>query len=132
MNFFNRKLASMVIVASLLAGAIDSAAGGAGAGRVITVDTHGNTKAFLAELAPMIELLAEISPTAIVEVFEATVAGEETGTIYVMIRYPDLLHLAEAAQLADRSKEWASSLRKQEITGRTLKSMQILEDRMPK
>ena len=131
MKTYLNGLCSLILAAGLMAAAIDSEANGPGAVEVVTVDTHGNTSAYLAALEPLVNLLREFSPEARLEVLEATFAGNDTGLVYIMIRYPDMTHLAKANVLTSNSDEWARAVRQLEATGRTLRGSEILRDRTP-
>lgn len=132
MKSYRKVLCSIIIMLALLASAIDSEADGPTAVQVFTVDTHGNTDAYIAALKPLIDILEELSPEAAFDVFEATFAGEQTGTIYVVIRYPDMVYLAESNERSNNSETWVTAFRKLAATGRTLRRSEILEDRTPR
>ena len=132
MKLYVNSMCSLILAAGFLAAAIDSEADGPAAVQVVTVDTHGNTTAYIAALEPLIDLLQGFSPKATLEVLEATFAGDETGMVYIVIRYPDMTHLAHANRLTSTSKEWTMAVRRLEATGRTLKGSEILEDRTPR
>jgi hypothetical protein len=131
MTICHSTLCSLVVTAGLVAGAIDTADDKPGAVQVITVDTNGNTSAYLAALRPFIDLIHQYAPRAEIEVLERINGGSPTGAVYILVRHPDLEHLRSANQRMRTGSDWSAALTYLDLSGRTLMSADILIDRTP-
>ena len=59
--------------------------------QVVTIDTHGNTAAYVASLKAVLDRLEELAPESNARVWEATMSGDTTGTVYVVIEYHQIV-----------------------------------------
>ena len=131
MTFCQSTFCSLAVTTGLFVGAIDTAGGGPGVVQVITVDTHGDAAAYVAALQPLIELLHEIAPRAEVRILERTDEGDPTGSILVLVRHPNLVYLEGANERTRINKRWAEAIAALELTGRTVRTREVLLDRTP-
>ena len=99
--------------------------------QVLTIDTHGNTKAFLNGLKPVIARIKELAPKGEFHIYKAGFSGPSTGMIYVVFNYPSFVYLAEVLNKTESDPEWIKGIEELEKTGRTIKSMSILYDVTP-
>ena len=60
---------------------------------------------------------------------ERTQNGDTTGGIYILVRHPNLKYLEDANAHICASSEWVNILKKLELTGRRLETVEILLDR---
>ena len=99
--------------------------------QVVTIDTHGNTAAYVASLKAVLDRIEELAPESNSRVWEATFSGDTTGTIFVVIEYPSMAAFAALAEktLADEAlaKEVAALVE----TGRTVESNSLLTEITP-
>ena len=95
---------------------------------VTTIDTHGNTAAYLEALEPLMARLEELNPDAEIEVFRATLAGSAVDLIYVIIRLESVAAYGELTDSNQGDAEYQRRLRVLEATGRTLESRSLLTE----
>ena len=66
--------------------------------QVVTIDTHGNTAAYVASLKAVLDRLEELAPESNSRVWVATMSGDTTGTVFVVIEYPSMAAFAAATE----------------------------------
>ncbi len=49
--------------------------------QIVTIDTHGNTAAYVASLKAVLDRIEELAPESNSRVWEATFSGDTTGTV---------------------------------------------------
>ena len=99
--------------------------------QVVTVKVQGDGSAYLAKLKDGIPMLKKAGASD-VRVFRATVAGDNSGLIFVSIEYPNLEAFAKGATKIADDADWQKLVKKLEGTGRLLVGNSLLEDVTPK
>jgi len=121
----------LLIVVSLGAPVQVNAGDGTAITQVITIDTHGNTKAYLDGLKPVLARNKELALKANFRVYEAGFSGTDTGLIYVVIEYPSMAYLEEVGKKIESDPELTKGIMSLKKTGRTIESDSILFDVTP-
>ncbi len=70
------------------------------------VDVNGNLPGFLDQVKKIRSLNEKLGNKGEMRVFQATLAGDQTGSVYVMVSYPDIVTLAQAGQRLTSSSEF--------------------------
>ena len=100
--------------------------------QVIAVDTKGNLDGYLANVKPLLAYQKELAPEAETSVYLARLSGNTTGTVYVIIKYPTLVYMANAFSKFIADEKWkkmrADFVQK---TGRKIISDSLLYDVTP-
>jgi len=99
--------------------------------QVVTIDTHGNTAAYVASLKAVLDRIEELAPESNSRVWEATFSGDTTGTIYVVIEYPSMAAFAAAAEKTLADEAFTKGVAALAATGRTLESNSVLREITP-
>ncbi len=99
--------------------------------QVVTIDTHGNTAAYVASLKAVLDRLEELAPESNSRVWEATMSGDTTGTVYVVIEYPSMAAFAEATETVFVDEAWTKGVAALAETGRTVESQSLLSEITP-
>ncbi len=99
--------------------------------QVVTIDTHGNTAAYVASLKAVLDRIEELAPESNSRVWEATFSGDTTGTIYVVIEYPSMAAFAAAAEKTLADEAFIKGVAALAATGRTLESNSVLREITP-
>ncbi len=95
---------------------------------VTTIDTHGNTAAYLEALEPLMARLEELNPDAEMEVFRATLAGPAVDLIYFILRVESVAAYGEVTDNNQGDAEYQRLLQRLAATGRTLESRSLLTE----
>jgi hypothetical protein len=98
---------------------------------VVSVDVKGNLDAYLAGIKQLTALAKKLVPNATVRVWQATAAGEATGTVYVVLEHPSLEDYAKNSTKLQADAEWAKVIEKLEATGREIFSSSLMRDVTP-
>ena len=98
---------------------------------VFTIDTHGNTDAYVASLKAVIDRGKELAPESNSRVWEATLSGDTTGTVYVVTEFPSMAAFAAATEKISADEAWAKGVAALAETGRTVKSVSLLREITP-
>ncbi len=120
---------AVLLATLLLAGSVGWAQDGPGVIQVVAIDTHGKTPEYIAALKPLLERIQVLGPETKYKIYEATFAGERTGTVYVTVEFPSLAYMATTNTKTGADEEYARLLAAVAATGRTLRSNSILQDR---
>ena len=99
--------------------------------QVVTIDTHGNTAAYVASLKAVLDRLEELAPESNSRVWEATMSGDTTGTVYVVIEYPSMAAFAAATETVFVDEAWIKGVAALAETGRTVESQSLLSEITP-
>ena len=99
--------------------------------QVVTIDTHGNTAAYVASLKAVLDRIEELAPESNSRVWEATFAGNKTRTVYVAIEYPSMAAFAAAAEKTLADEAFTKGVAALAATGRTLESNSVLREITP-
>ena len=100
--------------------------------QIMIIDTHGSTKTYLEHVKAVIERQNQVVPNLRTRIYLAGLAGTDTGKLYVMVEFPNLLARAEAVTKLENDEEW-NRLRKivAAKTDRTMISNSLLHDITP-
>ena len=99
--------------------------------QVVTIDTHGNTAAYLASLKAVLERIEELEPESSARVWEASISGDTVGTVYVVVEYPSLVSFAAATEKSVADEAFTKAIAALVATGRTVESTSVLRDVTP-
>ncbi len=99
--------------------------------QVVTIDTHGNTTAYVASLKAVLDRIEELAPESNSRVWEATFSGDTTGTVYVAIEYPSMASFASATDKISADEAFAKGVAALAETGRTVESDSLLMEITP-
>ena len=99
--------------------------------QVVTIDTHGNTAAYVASLKTVLDRLEELAPESNSRVWVATMSGDQTGTVYVVIEYPSMAAFAAATETVFVDEVWTKGVAALAETGRTIESQSLLSEITP-
>ncbi len=99
--------------------------------QVVTIDTHGNTAAYLASVKAVLERIEELAPESNSRVWEATCSGDTTGTVYVVIEYPSMASFAAATENLFADESFTKGVAALVATGRTVESTSVLREVTP-
>jgi hypothetical protein len=100
--------------------------------QVIAIDTNGNTGAYLENVKKLLAYQKELAPEAETRVYLAGLSGTTTGTIYVIVKYPDIVYMANTFKSFKADEKW-KKMRADlaQKTGRKIISNSILYDVTP-
>ncbi len=100
--------------------------------QVIAVDTNGNTGAYLENVKELFAYQKKLAPEAKSRVYLAGLSGTTTGTVYVIVKYPNVVYMANTFTSFKADEKWkkmrADLVQK---TGRKLISNSLLYDVTP-
>jgi hypothetical protein len=99
--------------------------------QAVVINTNGNTDALLAEAEKTREIFKRLGIDAKRRYLQASLAGDQTGSIAVTIEYPNLKSLAEAQEKLQDDKEWQDYIQGFTEKGMTVESNSIWVDRTP-
>jgi len=99
--------------------------------QVVTIDTHGNTAAYVALLKAVLDRIEELAPESNSRVWEATFSGDTTGTIFVVIEYPSIAAFAALAEKTLADEAYTKGVAALAATGRTVESNSVLREITP-
>ena len=91
---FTTVFVCLLTVVSLAAPISVNADEGKAITQVVTIDTHGNTQAYLKALKPVLARNKELAPKANFRVYKAGFAGTDAGLLHVVIEYPSNVDLS--------------------------------------
>ena len=109
------RLASWIVAASILclvtgasspAQADSHKMAGPAVVQFFQVDVNGNLPGFLDQVKKIRSLNEKLGNKGEMRVFQATLAGDQTGSVYVMVSYPDIVTLAQEGQRLTSSSEF--------------------------
>jgi hypothetical protein len=100
--------------------------------QVIAIDTNGNTGAYLENVKELFAYQKELAPEAETRVYLAGLSGTTTGTIYVIVKYPDIVYMAKIFKSFKADEKW-KKMRADlaQKTGRKIISNSVLYDVTP-
>ena len=99
--------------------------------QVIRIDTHGNTEAYVAALKAVLDRTEELAPESNSRVWVATMSGDTTGTVYVVIEYPSMAAFAAATDKTLADEALTKGIAALAETGRTVESQSLLREITP-
>jgi hypothetical protein len=100
--------------------------------QVIAVDTNDNTGTYLENVKGLLAYQKELAPEAESRVYLAGLSGTTTGTVYVIVKYPSMVYMANTFKNFRADEKWKkmrADLAKK--TGREVISNSILYDVTP-
>ncbi len=104
------RLARLLILASLLGFSMGLAGAATAEGPAVTqfvsIDTKGNNDALLSYAASNEKIFKRLGIKATRRYIQASLAGDFSGTLAVVIEYPSLIALAEAQAKLSKDAEW--------------------------
>jgi len=100
--------------------------------QVIAIDTNGNTGAYLENVKELFAYQKELAPEAKSRVYLAGLSGTTTGTVYVIVKYPDIVYMANTFKSFKADEKW-KKIRADlaQKTGRKIISNSVLYDVTP-
>jgi len=100
--------------------------------QVIAIDTNGNTGAYLENLKGLFAYQKELAPEAESRVYLAGLSGTTTGTVYVIVKYPSMVYMANTFTSFKADEKW-KKMRADlaQKTGRKIISNSLLYDVTP-
>ncbi len=99
--------------------------------QVVTIDTHGNTAAYLASVKAVLERIEELAPESNSRVWVATFSGDTVGTVYVVVEYPSMASFAAATENLFSDEAFTKGVTALVATGRTVESTSVLREVTP-
>jgi len=99
--------------------------------QVVTIDTHGNTAAYLASVKAVLERIEELAPESNSRVWVATFSGDTVGTVYVVVEYPSMASFAAATENSFADEAFTKGVAALVATGRTVESTSVLREVTP-
>ncbi len=99
--------------------------------QVVRIDTHGNTAAYVASLKAVLDRLEELAPETNSRVWVATMSGDKTGTVYVVIEHPSMASFAATTEKSFADEAYTKGVAALAATGRTLESNSVLREITP-
>ena len=99
--------------------------------QAVVINTNGNTDALLAEAEKTRGIFKRLGIDAQRRDLQATLAGDQSGSIAITIEYPNLKSLAEAQEKLADDKEWQAYVDRITDKGMTVESNSIWVDRTP-
>ena len=98
----------------------------------MTIDTHGNTKAYLENVKTVIDRQNQVVPGLRTRIYQAGLAGTDVGTLYVVVEFASMKSMVESVAKLQADAEW-NRLRKIVAvkTDRTMISNSLLHDITP-
>jgi hypothetical protein len=108
-----------LFLSSLLLGALP--AGAADAPKVLNVIAikvkAGEQDAYLKKVKALNAVMKRLETGGTMRVWEATVAGDNTGTIYVGIEYPNLAAFGAGTSKSRQDEEWTRTIKELDKSG---------------
>ncbi|MEJ2108632.1 MAG: hypothetical protein P8Z37_01730 [Acidobacteriota bacterium] len=98
---------------------------------VYTIDTHGKNDAFVAGSKKLHEAVYKKIPDISVRIWEATLSGENTGNIYIIVGYPSLADMERMADLIENDKEIQNLFTERDKVGATVVSCNLSTEVTP-
>ena len=100
--------------------------------QVIAIDTNGNTGAYLENLKGLFAYQKELASEAESRVYLAGLSGTTTGTVYVIVKYPSMVYMANTFTSFKADEKW-KKMRADlaQKTGRKIISNSLLYDVTP-
>lgn len=97
---------------------------------IVTVELDEDLQDYIASLEPLLGRAKEIGGQSEVRIYQATFAGEDTGRVYVVVRYPSLEAWAKGNK-AQTDEKFQKHLAEVAATGRVIISRSLVIDRTP-
>ena len=99
--------------------------------QVIQIDTGGNLAKFL-ELTGRLDAISEkYGSTGERRILQSTLAGPNTGSVFVVIEYPNFVSMAESVSKSSASPEWAQFVADFQAAGMRVVSNSVSVDITP-
>ena len=99
--------------------------------QAVVIDTNGNTDALLADAKKNEKIFERLGIKAQRRYLRATLAGDESGSIAVIIDYPNLESFAAAQAKLQNDSEWQAYIQKINSSGMTVESNSMWVDITP-
>ena len=98
---------------------------------LVTIDTKGNTEAYLDNVKDVLARMKELAPEMRSRAFRSMYGGSETGTIYIMNEFPGLAYMAAALSKFENDSEYNEGLKQLRQIGRKIMSESIIVEVTP-
>ena len=99
--------------------------------QVVQIDTGGSIAKFL-ELSAQVDAINEkYGGTGERRILQSTLAGPNTGSVFVVIEYPNLVSMAESVSRSSASPEWAKFVADFQAAGMRVLSNSVSVDITP-
>ena len=100
--------------------------------QVIAIDTNNNTGTYLENVKELFAYQEELAPEAKSRVYLAGLSGTTTGTVYVIVKYPSMVYMANTFTSFKADGKW-KKMRADlaQKTGRKIISNSLLYDVTP-
>ena len=101
--------------------------------QVYTINTNGNTPAFLEAYKPFHERMKVLTPKSTAHVYESRFAGTGAGMINIVVEFPSMAYMEERrlAQEANPDPEMTKLLQALMETGLSVESISLYRDMAP-
>jgi len=99
--------------------------------QVWTVNTHGNTTAWLEGIKPILTRLKVLNPKQNVHIHESQLAGSNVGIINLVAEHPSMSHLEQVRLKADKDEEVSKLFAAMADIKADVVSVSLLRDRAP-
>lgn len=98
----------------------------------IGVKVKGDQNAYLDKVKKLNGIMKRLDTGGSMRVWRATLAGEDTGTLYVVLEYPSLEAYAKATTKAQADDEWKALVKEIDASGiREMRSNSLLVEVTP-
>ena len=98
---------------------------------VYEIDTHGKNDAFVEGSKKLHEVVYKKIPDISVRIWEATLAGENTGRIYIIVGYPSMADMERIGDKIENDKEIQNLFAERDKIGATVISCSLSTDVTP-
>lgn len=85
--------------------------------QVVAIDVNGDLPAFLEQFKKIRALMEKLGNKSEARVYQATLAGQETLGVAVVIDYPDLVTMAQESSRLQASPEWLALIAENQKLG---------------
>ena len=99
-------------------------------GQAVAVSVDDQDR-YLAVIKELKALQAKLTPDASMRVWRATIAGEQSGMLYIVVEHPSLAAYAANTAKIQADPAWQKLIQKAAATGRKLTSQSLMEDVTP-
>jgi hypothetical protein len=123
-------LLGVTIAALILLGTVGEARAQAVA-QVVSVDVKGDLDGYLAVVKDLQAVVKRVTPNAAIRIWQATLAGDGTGNVFVVIEHPSLEDYAKNTGKLQADAEWPKLIERFPKTGREILSNSLISEVTP-
>jgi hypothetical protein len=99
--------------------------------QVVSVDVNGDLDTYLGLVKQLRALQSKLAPNATLRVWQASLAGQGSGTVVVVIEHPSLEAYAANTTKVQADAEWTKLIGKLQKTDREVLSNSLMNDITP-